>query len=203
MDSILNSKQVSMLDERPIAHVDHNDTLFPVRSDKEKITIKPSLNSVLSRPIGELERVDDRERYRRSRSKSRDRTFVNYLDRLIACLFRRKRSRSRRRSSSRDKRDSRRRSRSRSKSPRRSRVSSKDDWQRKAAQFIHQINSDGIRSTFDSLPASSNNDFDSRNRRREAAESEDEQVRHTRKALAVLIELQAIFFLLIIKKMEL
>lgn len=79
MDSILSSKQPSMLDERPIPHIDHNETLFPVRSDREKITIKPSLNSVLTRPIGELERVDDRERYRRSRSKSRDRTFVDYL----------------------------------------------------------------------------------------------------------------------------
>jgi hypothetical protein len=74
--------QLSQLDEMPVMQQDNQfDAQFPGGSNKGKITIKPSLNSVLSRPIGELEKVSERERRssrerRRSRSKSRERTLV-------------------------------------------------------------------------------------------------------------------------------
>lgn len=82
IDAMLDSgrTQPSQLDEQPVILSDNPvETLYPGGSNKGKIMIKPSVNTVLSRPIGELEKIDERARSRerrRSRSKSRDRAFV-------------------------------------------------------------------------------------------------------------------------------
>ncbi|KAI6191939.1 Protein Y79H2A.3, isoform d [Aphelenchoides bicaudatus] len=190
ISGILEHPPASQLDEQPVSPNMQTEIHYPGLSlSKGKIQIKPSVNTVLSRgPIGEMERVDDRresKERRRSRSRSRERS--------------KKKSRGRRSRSNSRRRENRRRSRSRSHSPspRRQNKDKKRDWDQKTAEFLNRIENEGISATLNSMSAASVNqvrdEFEANRahlRRKETSDAEQERARLTRKALAVLVELQ-------------
>ena len=79
ISAILENPPISQLDEQPVLPNIQTEIQYPGMSNKGKIQIRPSVSTVLSRgPIGELERVTEREskERRRSRSRSRERSLV-------------------------------------------------------------------------------------------------------------------------------
>lgn len=109
--------------------------------------------------------------------------------------FSKKKSRTSRRSRSPARREIR-----RSPSPRRSSKDNKNDWDRKAADFLARIENDSISATLNSMSAAAANqardELESNRahmRRKETLDSEQEKARLTRKALAILVELQQLY----------